>query len=228
MLEWFQASTYRTTYYVKYLRAYFQKAPCLLCSSVHRLYIHYYVGRLIRDPGTEQNVEIVVCVIICYIAKEEGKQYTKRMLPPFVTPECNITLEHTVRMVAAMPEGQIDFRNAGTFLGTFCYRTICRHFRMILTYTEVSVSFLAEYVAVIAPFIQQPGQPPYEQLFTLFLSLTQAIHQAHFQRSGRVCDPPPALLYLHPVYVSRKSRSPGTEKNLLNLESRIRFYFDSS
>lgn len=226
MPNWYQASTYSTDHFVIFLRAYFEKHPCPLCSQVHHLYIHRYIGRLIRDPGTEQNVEIVVCVIICYIAKEERKQYTKRMLPPFVAPECNITLEHIFRMVAAMPEGQIDYRNAGTFLGTFCYRTIRRHYRMILTYTEIAVSFLAEYVALIAPFIQQPGQPPYEQLFTLFVSLTQSIHQANFQRSGRVCDPPPALLYLHPVYVSRKSR--GTEKNLLNLESRIRFYFDSS
>ncbi len=228
MLEWFQASTYRTTHYVRYLRAYFQKAPCLLCSRVHRLYTHYYIGRLIRDPATEKNVEIVICVIICYIAKDEGKQYTKRMLPPFVTPECNITLEHTFRMVAATPEGRIDYRFAGTFLGTICDRTIRRHYRMIVGYTEIAVSFLAEYLALIAPFIRQPGRPPYEQLFTLFLSLTQAMYQGHFERTGRSYDPPPALLYLHPVYVSRKSRSTVMEKNLLNLESRIRFYFDSS
>ena len=228
MLEWFQASTYRTTHYVRYLRAYFQKAPCLLCSRVHRLYTHYYIGRLIRDPATEENVEIVICVIICHIAKEEGKQYTKRMLPPFVTPECNITLEHTFRMVAAMPEGRIDYRYAGTYLGSYCNRTIQRHYRMIVDYTEIAVSFLAGYLALIAPFIRHPGRPPYEQLFPLFLSLMQAIYQAHFQRSGKPYDPPPALLYLHPVYVSRKSRSTGTEKNLLNLESRIRSYFDSS
>jgi hypothetical protein len=145
-----------------------------------------------------------------------------------VTPECNITLEHTFRMVAGMPEGQIDYRYAGGFLGTYCKRTILHHYRMILTYTEIAVSFLAEYLALIAPFIRQPGQPPYEQLFSLFLSLRQAVDQAHYQRSGKPCDSPSALLYLHPVYVNSKSRSTGTEKNLLNLESRIRFYFDSS
>jgi hypothetical protein len=228
MPEWYQASTYTTDGFVIFLRAYFENHPCLLCSQIHQLYIHYYVGRLIRDPTTEKNVEIVICVIICYIAKEEGKQYTKRMLPPFVTPECNITLEHTFRMVDEMPEGRIDYRYAGTFLGTFCYRTIRRHYRMIVVYTEVAVSFLAEYLALIAPFIRAPGQPPYERLFSLFLSLRQAVDQAYYQRSGKPCDSPSALLYLHPVYVSSKSRGTGSEKNLLHLESRIRFYFDSS
>ena len=228
MPEYYQASVYKTDDFVTYLRAYYKKAPSELCSRVHRLYIHYYVGRLIRDPATEKNAEIVICVIICYIAKDEGKQYTKRMLPPFVTPECNITLEHTFRMVAAMPEGGIDYRYAGKFLGTYCWRTIRHHYRMIVGYTEIAVLFLAEYLALIAPFIRQPGHPPYEQLFTLFLSLRQAMHQAHFQRTGRPYDPPPALLYLHPVYVGRKSRSTGKGKNLLNLVSCIRFYFDSS
>jgi len=228
MPEWFQATTYRTDSFVAFLRAYFGIAPCPLCAEVHRLYIHYYVGRLIRDPATETNVEIVICVIICHIAKSEGKQYTKRMLPPFVTPECNITLEHAFRMVTAMPGGRIDYRYAGNVLGTYCRNTILRHYCMIVTYSEIAVSLLGEYLALIAPFIQLPGQPPYEKLFSLLLSLMKAICQAHFQRSGRPVEPPPALLYLHPVYVSSKSRGAGAGKNLLNLELPIRFYFDSS
>ncbi len=228
MLEHFQATTYNTDRFVIFLRAYFRKHPCLLCSQVHRLYIHYYVGRLIRDPATENNVEIVICVIICYIAKGEGKQYTKRMIPPFVTPECNITLEHAVRMFKAMPDGKIDFSHANGFLGTANAKTILRHYQMVSAYTELAVSFLAAYLALSSPFLVQPGQPPYERLFTLLLLLMKAMYQAHLQRSGKPCDPPPALLYLHPVYVCKKSRSTGAGKNLLNLVSGIRFYFDSS
>lgn len=198
----------------------------MLCSRIHRLYTHYYVGRLIRNPVTEQNEEIVICVIICYIAKREGKQYTKRMLPPFVTPECNITLEHTVRMVFVMPEGQIDYSYAGTFLGTSCKRTIQHHYRMIVAYAEITVTLLAEYLALTSPFIQQPGQPPYEGLFTLFLSTMKAVWEAHIERSGEHHEPPPAIMYLHPVYVFRKSRTAG--KNLLNLAWSIHGYFDTS
>ena len=226
MPNWFQATTYKTDNFVDFLRVYFRKAPCLLCAQVHRLYIHRYVGRLIRDPDTEGNVEIVICVIICYIAKREGRQYTKRMLPPFVTPECNITLEHTVRMVFAMPEGQIDYSYAGTFLGTSCKRTIQHHYRMNVSFTEVTVTLLGEYLALTSPFIGQPGQPPYEGLFTLFLSMMKAVWKARIERSGKHHEPPPALVYLHPVYVSRKSR--GTGKNLLNLAWSIHGYFDTS
>jgi len=226
MLEWFQASTYKTTTFVLFLREYFKNAPCLLCGRIHQLYIHYYVGRLIRNPATEQNEEVVICVIICYIAKREGRQYTKRMLPPFVTPECNITLEHTVRMVLSMPEGQIDYSYAGTFLGTFCKRTIQHHYRMIVSFTEVAVTLLAEYLALTSPFIGQPGQPPYEGLFRLFLSMMKAVWEAQIERSGKHHEPPPALVYLHPVYVFRKSRGAG--KNLLNLAWSIHGYFDTS
>lgn len=226
MPEWFQASTYRTDSFVAFLRAYFGKAPCLLCARVHRLYIHYYVGRLIRDPDTEENVEIVICVIICSIAKSEGRQYTKRMLPPFVTPECNITLEHTVRMITAMPEGRIDYDYAGTFLGTSCNRTIQHHYRMIVEYAEIAVTLLSGYLARTAPFIEQPGQPPNERLFALFFTLIPAVHEAQILRSGVNHDPAPALAYLHPVYVHEKSRRP--QKNLLNPAWDIHVYFDTS
>jgi len=226
MPKWFQATTYRTDDFINFLRAYYTIAPCLLCSRVHRLYVHYYVGRLIRDPGSERNVEIVIAVIICYIAKSEGKQYTKRMLPPFVTPECNITLEHTLRMVTQMPEGAIDYECAGTFLGTFCKRTIQHHYHMLVSYTEIAVRLLAEYLARVAPFIDQAGTPPYHRLFSLFLALTQTVNEAQVRRSGVISTPPPQLWYLHPVYVNEKSRSP--RKNLLNLASNIHAYFDTS
>ena len=203
--------------------------PCPLCSRVHRLYIHYYVGRLIRDPATEENVEIVIAVIICTIAKDEGNQYTKRMLPPFVTPECNITLEHTVRMITAMPEGRIDYRYAGKYLGTFCKRTIQRHYHMLVAYTEIVVRLLAEYLARVAPFIEQPGSPPYHQLFSLFVELWKAVNEAQVRRSGSTGASPPQLWYLHPVYVYEKSRRASRhEKNLLNLAVSIHAYFDTS
>jgi hypothetical protein len=168
MLEWFQASTYKTTTFLVFLREYFENNPCLLCGRIHRLYIHCYVGRLIRNADTEENEEIVICVIICHNAKAVGTQYTKRMLPPFVTPECNITLENAVRMFEAMPGGRIYYSIAATLLGTVSRRTIQRHYRMIIAYTEAAVLLLAEYLVRIAPFISPPGQPPYEQLLTLF------------------------------------------------------------
>jgi len=228
MLEQFQASTYKTDPFVSFLREYFKEIFCLLCAQIHRLYIHDYVGRLVRNASTYENDEIVVCVIICHTAQQAGKQYTKRMLPPFVTPECNISLENAVQMYRSMPDGRIKYDRASELLGTVCSKTVRRHYVMILSFTEVAVSLLAEYLALSAPFTPLPGQPPYENLFMLFVSMMQAVCDSEVKRSGKNHDLPPPTLYLHSVYVIIKSRaSQGLEKPL-NLSFVIRFYFDTS
>lgn len=228
MLECFQASTYTTTHFVSILRDYYEKNACRLCCQVHRLYIHDYVGRFVRDSSTYKNVEIVVCVIICHNAKRDGKQYTKRMLPPFVTPECNISLENDLRMYEAMPDGRVDYGFASELLGTICEKTIHRHYQMVVIFIEMAVSLLARYLVQVAAFLSLPGEPPYEDLHELFMQLTRAVRDAEVKRSGKHHDLPPPTLYVHPVYVFNKSRTPlGIEKPL-NLFFVIRFYFDSS
>ena len=227
MLEHFQASTYKTDPFVLFLREYFKENLCVLCAKIHRLYIHSYVGRLVRNAATYENDEIVVCVIICFAAKRAGKQYTKRMLPPFVTPECNICLDNALQMNRAMP-GEINYKKASRLLGTVCIKTMRRHYFMVVAFTEVAVSLLAVYLALAAPFVPQPGQPPYEDLLMLFISMMQAVCDAEVKRSGKHHDLPPPTLYLHPVYVSIKSRAHGSGKKPLNLPETIRFYFDTS
>ena len=228
MLEHFQASTYKTDAFVSFLRAFFKENVCLLCAQVHRLYIHGYFGRFVRDNSTYENVEIVVCVIICHDAKRAGKQYTKRLLPPFVIPECNISLENVFEMYQAMPDGRIDYDRASELLGTVCVKTMRRHYLMVVSYIGAAVSLLAEYLALIAPFLSQPGQPPYENLFTLFVSMMQAVCDSQVKRSGKHYDLAPPTLYLHPVYVFAKSRSSWVGQKPLDLLCVIRFYFDTS
>ena len=228
MPNFFQASTYNTTDFVDFLRCYFKVYACQLCFRVHRLYIHDYVGRLIRNRLTHENEEIVICVIICHRARREGRQYTKRMLPPFVIPECNITLENVLRMHADMPDKPIDYDLASGLLGTIFEATIRRHYQMITAYMEMSISLLAGYLAQIAAFQSLPGEPPYEDHYRLFVQLSQAVLDSEVKRSGRYPDPPPAALYVHPVYVFHKARASGIPEKPFNLVSVIRFYFDSS
>ena len=228
MLEYFQASTYTTSSFVLLLREYFKENNCLLCAGMHRLYIHDYVGRLVRNAATHENEEIVVCVIICHVAKRAGKQYTKRILPPFVISECNIDLENVLEMYKAMPDGHIDYDAASKVLGTVCEKTMRRHYLMAVTFIETAVSLLAEYLALAAPFMPQPGQPPYEDLLILFVSMMQAVCDSEVNRSGIHHDPPCPTLYLHPVYVFKKSRTPRRGEKPLNLFCFIRFYFDTS
>ena len=228
MLEHFQASTYKTDPFVSFLREYFKENICLLCAQIHRLYIHDYVGRFVRNAVTYENDEIVVCVIICHLAKCAGKQYTKRILPPFVTPECNIGLENALEMYRSMPYGRINYDRAGELLRTVCAKTMRRHYLMVVAFTETAVSLLAKYLALTAPFLSLPGQPPYEDLFTLFVSMMQAVGDSEVRRSGKHHDLPPPTLYLHPIYFFKKSRTPWCRGKPLDLSCVIRFYFDTS
>jgi hypothetical protein len=228
MLDCIQASTYNTTLFVSFLRIFYEKNKCPLCSQLHRMYIHDYVGRLIRDRNTHTNVEIVICVIICPNAKREGKQYTKRMLPPFVIPECNISLENVLCMFNAMPDGSIRYGLASELLGTICERTIRRHYRMARTYIEIATSLLADYLVRMSGVISLPGEPPYEALFVLFTHLSKAVYEAEVKRAGTYRPLPPSTLYVHPVYGFIKRRRPWGGENPLNLFFVIRFYFDSS
>ena len=170
MLECFQASTYRTADFRFFLTLYFMRNTCILCGQVHELRFHGYVWRLVRSNVTRTNKAILICIIICYAAKRAGKQYTKRMLPPFVTPECNIALNNAFEMYRTMPDGRIDYDRASELLGTVCVKTMRRHYLMVVAFTEVAVCLLAEYLALTTPLLPQSGQPPYEDLFMLFLS----------------------------------------------------------
>ena len=149
MLEIFQASTYTTAGFVSFLRVYYQVNVCLLCSQIHRLYLHGSVERFVRNNDTYENEAIFLCVIICHNAKAAGRQYTKRMLPPFVTPECNISLENTLLMYRQMPKVPIDVERASMLLGTYCEKTIRRHYWMATTYTEIAVSKLIGYLTLV-------------------------------------------------------------------------------
>ena len=228
MLEQFQASTYKTDPFVSFLREYFKENFCLLCAGIHRLYVHGYVGRLVRNAATYENDEIVVCVIICHVAQCAGKQYTKRMLPPFVTPECNIGLENALEMYLSVPDGRIDYDRASELLGTVCVKTMRRHRLMVFAYTEAAVALLAEYLALSAPFLPLSAQPPYEDFLTLFASMMQAVCDSEVKRSGKHHVLPPPTLYLHPVYVFMKSRTAWAGEKPMSLSSVIRFYFDTS
>ena len=227
MLEYFQASSYKTADFHFFLTLDFMQNICVLCGQVHKPRFHGYVWRLVRNNETFTNEPILICIIICFAAKRAGKQYTKRMLPPFVTPECNISLDNALEMYRAMPN-EINYDRASELLGTICAKTIRRHYVMILGFTEVAVSLLGEYLALCAPFTSLPGQPPYEDLLMLFVSMMQAVCDSEVKRSGEHHDLPPPTLYLHPVLVFLKSRTAWTGKKPLNLSSVIGFYFDTS
>ena len=55
--------------------------------------------------------------------KKLGKQYTKRILSPFVIPECNISFANVVKYMSTYPDGTINYDKAGYILGTYEQQT---------------------------------------------------------------------------------------------------------
>ncbi len=56
-------------------------------------------------------------MIFCNTAKKRGEQYTKRMLPAFVSPECNIMLSNVMEYVEQCPQERINYAKAQLILG---------------------------------------------------------------------------------------------------------------
>jgi len=85
------------------------------------------VNRNYRDRESRENVSIVIPVIICLYARDQGNQYTKRLLPEFLTPGSVIRRDYLQEAAALPPEEQhpdrvceilgcIDPRTARTLL----------------------------------------------------------------------------------------------------------------
>ena len=72
--------------------------PCLLCGNRHRAHIHAWCERLVRCADG-RNHQLLIVSLICKEARRQGNQYTKRILPWFVIPECNIRLDLVLNLL---------------------------------------------------------------------------------------------------------------------------------
>ena len=98
-----------------------------MCETVHPGHINGYVDRNYRDRETRENIQIIIPVIFCSWAQEQGKQYTKRLLPEFLIPPSVIRLDYLLEAAEVSAEerttervceilGCIDPRTAGRLL----------------------------------------------------------------------------------------------------------------
>ena len=137
--------------------------PCLLCGCVHEVRIHAWCERLVRCvDGRNHRILILSC--ICEKARRQGKQYTKRMLPWFVIPECNIRLDLAVnllKLVARHPKGpeagmKLAYERAGGVIGSFCEHTITRHLEWVGQLIAASTLAASALLAELASFAALP------------------------------------------------------------------------
>jgi hypothetical protein len=175
---------------------------------VHDVRIHAWLGRKIRKHETWENEEITIVAIICPTAKQRGDQYTKRILPAFVTPECNIMLSNVMRYVARYAEERINYAKAQMILGAKDRRTIRKHIlqgRKIMEETNLE---LTQALSGLSGFARLPEQKPGVGVHERLLSTAREIENAGTRMHGADRAKMPAIGYVHVVYAFRRARNP--------------------
>ena len=169
--------------------------------------IHAVLVRKMRNRDGE-DVDILIFSIICQKAKERGSQYTKRILPPFLIPECNITLENVLEYVRSRPGQKIDYERASLVMGATDNRTIVRHLRLCRRMVGQGCLQLCEILASLPSYATVPearmGTPAVDYLDVLVEEADEAARRMGRAAAGTGADP---ICYVHAVFVAERSRS---------------------
>jgi len=182
--------------------------PCLLCGEIHALHVHVRLVRKVRSPQAGENVEITIVSIICRRAKRRGRQYTKRLLPPFVIPFCQIGREGVCAYLRRFPDGSMNYRFAFSLMGARDPRTIRRHLQMGSAQIAKATLILATLLSGLPAFAKLPQRPLGQSDPAYLEDLSEQAHRAR-RRAGAGGQPRiPSLLYVHLVGVFDGARPP--------------------
>ena len=198
---------------------------CLLCGQMHRLHVHDYLGRLVRSAEGE-NQEILIVSIICYEAKRRGRQYTKRMLPEFVIPECNIRLDRVLKLVQARSVRSVDSDEACRMLGAMDERTVRRHLWWAEQVIEVTLVALSEVLAGLAAIGALPQLRVGERALSHLRRLIEELERVEEKVGGQRSDRLSLQAGVHTVYLFHRCRKPPAVP--LNRVVKMRLFFDTS
>ena len=209
-----------------------RQRPCLLCGSRHEPRIHAWSGRLVRCADG-RNHELVIVSLICETARRQGKQYTKRMLPWFVIPECNIRLDLVVNLLKLVERHpwagmRLAYEQAGAVIGSVSERTVARHLGWVRRLIAASALEAGELLAELAPFAALPevraAGGGLAELHRFLVALAIAGHRAVGR--GAVGAILGVIGCLHLRYVVVRARNPVALP--LNRVLRYRLWFDTS
>ena len=201
-------STYSWQEYLNLLKEWADTVPCLLCGQLHPPKVHSYVNRKVRLPETCSNDTILIIVIICAAAKAQDRQYTKRILPPFVVPFCVIRRDGLLKYLKAHPQGEFHYRHALETLGALDKRTIRRHLAEAGKLLEEAMRKTAVLLAENAFWATLPERPVGQSDLEYLEAAAAEVHRARRRAFGtpRCCLP--ALLFVHVAGVFWRHRGP--------------------
>lgn len=196
--------------------------------------IHAWSERLVRcADGRNHRILILSC--ICEEARRRGKQYTKRMLPWFVIPECNIRLDlvlNLLMLVERHPEPEVGrklaYEHAAGVIGSFCEHTLARHLAWVGHLLAASTLAASELLAELAAFAGLPevraGRGGLAELHRYLVALATGRRRARGRgAAGAVLG---VIGCLHLCYVVVRARSPLALP--LNQVLRYWLWFDTS
>lgn len=169
--------------------------------------IHAYLDRIIIKSDTYEREKIIILAIFCETAKQRGDQYTKRILPAFVTPECNIMLSNVMKYVEQCPQERINYAKAQIILGTEDPRTIRKHVlqgREIIDKTNLE---LTQMLSGLPSFARLPEQKPEVGRHESLAATVRQIGGAASRMDGADRQQVSSIGYVHVVYMFHRARN---------------------
>ena len=151
---------------------------------------------------------IRIVSIICRAAKEAGRQYSKRILPPFVIPYCQIVRVGVLEYLRRYPDGSLVYAIGLELLGAWDRRTVRRHVAQALRLIGAACLGLAQLLSGLAAYASLPeprlGQSAAEDLEDLAREADRVGRRAGGASAAQI----PAVVYVHLVDVFERSRRP--------------------
>ncbi len=151
---------------------------------------------------------IRVVSILCTVAKQAGRQYSKRILPPFVIPYCQIVRDGVQEYLRRYPDGSLVYAIGLELLGAWDRRTVRRHVTQALRLIGAACLELAQLLSGLAAYARLPeprlGQSAAENLE----QLSGEVEGVRRRVAGETAPPIPAVVYLHLVDIFERTRRP--------------------
>ena len=176
--------------------------------------IHAFFDRIIIKSDTCERKKIIILAIFCETAKRRGHQYTKRILPAFVIPECNVMLSNVMKYIKQCPQERINYDKAQTILGVDEPRILRKHIlqgREIIDKTNLELTQILSRLPSFAHLAEsKPGVGRHESLAATVGQIEGAVRRMHGADRQQV----PAIEYVHVVYMFHRARNPVVSENL--------------
>jgi hypothetical protein len=153
-------------------------------------------------------------------------QYTKRILPPFVIPECNISFARVLAYITKYPDGTINYDDAAHILGTYNKRTIKKHIQRAWKIIRETISILLPFISNFLGLMVIPVKKPEGNFLKYLEKLTNEIHNGYIRMGKSPLYKPGKKIYIHTVYWFEKSRN--TIRCTLNRVFPSLLFYDTS